>query len=187
MFTASCFTHHTIHTHTHTHMEPDTRLSKQALGKLRRRLQSGPRNSKLNQTAGFIYVYALPDDAPFTYFKVGRTEQPLKERMKQWSKTHGCTVELMASFGVDRNLAWCERLIHLYLDYCRMYRYPVDADDGKITYYNVWKTTGKPVTPFATGEPARVAKNKHTEWFNESLSVISNVCIAVTARADWPQ
>lgn len=146
------------------------RLRSSVVKKIERRLKSGPRTT---DEPGHIYVYALQHemDAQMDYWKVGMTTRAPEERAKEWSakhhKTH--TVVTQAVFHVPtRAVKHVERLIHLYLDYCRLYRYPLAS--GAIR--SVWAHSGnliedKDGKEWAAQTPQErpVALHKMVEWF----------------------
>lgn len=95
--------------------------------------------------------------------------------MREWSKKY--TLVVYNTFKCEQNVKLAESLIHLYLTYCRMYRYP-----SKRGYQSVYKL--KPNEIIQDGQQCDegervVAKNKEIEWFCEHIEDISKVVEAV--------
>lgn len=144
-------------------------LRRKVAQRLRRRFEAGP---KSNDEPGIIYVYFLQHEEARNYFKVGRTSRDLEKRHKEWQAQHdpAHVVVTKKSWKVEsKAVKFLERVIHLWFDYCRMYRYPV-GKTGRIL--SVWSSTGAPihdpdyVALEEAGEEERlVAKRKMVEWF----------------------
>ena len=142
--------------------DPSGQLQRRILKKIatKQRLASRPGKE------GYVYVYSLQHEVGKDYWKVGMTERnDYRKRLKEWTTVHApAIVVCKAVYYTTANCKLLERLIHLYLDYCRMYRYPTDNPYEMVT---VWKTNGKPVDAVVEAKPHQVvAKNKHKEWFN---------------------
>jgi len=120
---------------------------------------------------GFIYVYYLGSDPQDYYHKIGRTSRSVETRLKEWKGS-----QLRHSYSVS-NQKQAERLIHLYLDYFRVYRYK--QDNG--TYSTVWKDTGEPVSKSDEGGK-REGRSKEVEWFRCSWKTIKRVVEAVCSE-----
>jgi hypothetical protein len=144
-------------------------LRRKVAQRLQRRLDAGP---KSNDKPGFIYVYYLEHEQGRNYWKVGRTERPPEKRHKEWQDAHHSShvVVTKKTWQVDaRAHKFLESIIHLWFDYCRMYRYPV-TDSARIL--SVWSATGSlirdPDYEALNPDPARritVARRKMVEWF----------------------
>jgi len=52
------------------------------------------------------------------------TERSVDKRLSEWKSKHGIILNKKAVYNVAKNHKFLERLIHLYLDYCRIHRYP---------------------------------------------------------------
>lgn len=129
-------------------------LPKSTQGKFLNRRKKPP---SLTDGEGYIYVYVLGNDK-HEYYKIGRTARTPEKRLKEWKGS-----KLKEAYVVH-NQKRMERLIHLYLDHVRIYRYEVKPG----VLCSVWKKTGEPVTP----EDARLkeeyklsALGKQIEWF----------------------
>jgi len=137
-------------------------LETKSIKKLQTRIARGPTKS---DEEGFIYIYYLPNDC-YHYWKIGKTSKKVDTRMDEWSKAHKVRVLLKKSFKV-KYAKYAERLIHLYLDHLRVYRYPVGrkfktimAKSGLIVDDADWKELSKDYTNY-------VSSKKFVEWFME--------------------
>jgi len=150
--------------------EPDERNGKRYIQKIRTHLKK-PKTEK-PQKGGYIYIYFLPREKKLQYWKIGYTERTVEERMREWSAKY--TLEVYTTFKVENDVQYIEALIHLYLTYCRIYRYP-----NKHGYQSVYKL--KPSCVIKDGQENRedderlVAKNKEIEWFCAPIREILNV------------
>lgn len=139
-------------------------------------------DNKLNERVrparegGFLYVYAIPNEDVWL-IKIGKTTRDVTDRLDEWAEHHKVEELLRAPFPCDLELA--ERIVHLYFDWARVYRYP--QENG--TFYDVWKTTKTPlVEGQAPPEGFRPkASNKHTEWFAIQLHEAERVIEALQA------
>lgn len=159
---------------------PADDLRKHVLQKIRRQLQAGPRATAVRSAStGALYVYFIAAEAGLNYWKIGMTTQKTDTRMRQWSASHRARIGLQREYKVTRNVAFCERLVHRYLDHRRMYRYP--ADNGCFRSY--WAATGEMISDAQSvridAEERLVAKNKHVEWFCLSFDEIDALVSAV--------
>lgn len=144
-------------------------LRRKVAQRLQRRLDAGP---KSNDKPGFIYVYGLEHEQGRNYWKVGRTERPPEKRHKEWQDAHHSShvVVTKKTWRVDaRAHKFLESVIHLWFDYCRMYRYPV-TDSARIL--SVWSATGSPIQDpdyealnSTITRHSTVARRKMVEWF----------------------
>lgn len=144
---------------------PPAQLRAHVLQKLRRKLKAGPRSGS---KGGSIYVYCLEeDDEEHEHlYKVGMTSDSVDKRLQAWARKHkGTTLKRVAEYVVSQDVAWVERVTHLYLDYCRVYRYP--RSDGKAGLESVWAATGKPLRTSAEPVSPRslLVTEKMVEWF----------------------
>lgn len=142
-------------------------LTTSTKNKIKRRLQKPVSKT---DGPGFIYVYTLPEDGQ--YFKIGRTERSVEQRIKEWK---GAILKKNYPVAYQKKT---ERLIHLYLDHCRVYRYQIAK--GKIC--TIWKSNGEPVTDYdaTLKEKHKLSVlTKQVEWFNcpweEIDTIISSV------------
>lgn len=129
------------------------------------KVKRGPR-----QTDGYghIYVYYLDSDPKDSYYKIGMTERDVDVRLKEWKGS-----KLKKSFRVA-NRKYAERLIHLYLDYRRVYRYK--QEDGSLASF--WKDTGKPVTD-SDSKGKQEGRTKQIEWFFVPFQDVERICKAI--------
>lgn len=144
-------------------------LRRKVAQKLRRRLDAGP---KSNDEPGLIYVYYLQHEDGRNYFKVGRTKRDGDKRHKEWQAQHHANhvVVTKKTWQVDtKAVKFLEAVIHLWFDYCRMYRYPVQ---NRARILSVWSATGAPIRDADyeaheqdPDEERLVAKRKMVEWF----------------------
>ncbi len=128
-----------------------------------------------------------PTDNPINYWKIGRTKRSVDKRMEEWSEVHGEPVQLECFYQLSANHEFVERLIHLYLSYCRMGR--IHYEDGgnqtikpilslthlgKTKMHSTWEYLGDVIDDGQQTSDLKllVAKNKHTEWFCDSLRTI---------------
>lgn len=134
------------------------------LQKLRLLLNKGP--DKTKDGPGYIYAYYLKTDPKDTFYKIGRTARSVKQRLSEWQEQHGGTkgvVKLKSSWKVPWN-KYCEKLIHLYLHYCRVARYPLSSQQGK--YKTVLIIDGTIIEDCS--DERTVAMRKQHEWFKGS-------------------
>lgn len=151
--------------------EPDPRNGKRYIQKVRKMLSEAPGKKR----EGHIYIYFLPREKTLRYWKIGLTERTVEERMQEWSAKY--TLEVYTTFRVATDVYYVESLIHLYLTYCRIYRYP-----SKRGFQSVYKL--KPSVVIQDGQQAEqgervVAKNKQIEWFCEDIEEILKVVKAI--------
>jgi len=141
--------------------------------KIRRKLQSGP---KATDGPGTIYIYSIHSESKLNYWKIGMTERDVDTRMNEWATEHkNKKIVLERTFIVKQNHAFIERVIHLYLAYCRMYRYP-----HKSGFHSTWYldpdeiiNDGQQLT--STKNHELVARRKHVEWFCAPIEKIYEV------------
>lgn len=149
---------------------------KRNIQKIRTKLRNGPRKT---DTAGTIYVYCLESERKrnLNYWKIGRTSRELDVRLSEWKHEHDDPIVLEFSIQAERNVAFVERLIHLYLAYARMIRYPQTKGNG---FHSVWFLD--PDEVIEEGKD-RIAKNKHIEWFclpiNEAIDLIKVLVVCL--------
>jgi len=158
---------------------PSAKLRAPVLQKLRRKLKAGPRPStpRGRHKGGSIYVYCLVDDDHAVY-KVGQTTDAVERRLASWARKHGGGREIKccAVYVVSQDVAWVERVIHLYLDYCRVYRYPLAG--GQLE--SVWAATGEPLGDARPASPrSRLVTEKMIEWFAAPLEEIDAIITQV--------
>lgn len=164
-------------------LKPRATNGARALQKLRTLLKKGPRKNKpLN---GYIYLYFLQRDVDagqHDYWKIGMTTRDdYGKRVAEWKGAHakGAGVTHRRTYPTSHP-EFAERIIHLYLHYCRMMRYPRTDAEGKACLHSVWYRDRSIIRD---GQQQReeetdtklVAKNKHTEWFCEELDYIGDV------------
>lgn len=130
--------------------------------RLQKLIAKGP---KPDDGAGSIYIYRLArEPVELNYFKVGMTERSVDLRMTEWEAEHKDRVICVARYVVTAGVKHKERVIHLYLNHCRMNRYPVGA-----RFLSKWYSSGVVIQDRDAekiDEKERlVAKKKHTEWF----------------------
>lgn len=152
--------------------EPSKELRLSVLRRLRNRINRGPKQS---DTTGYLYVYSLADEVGLNYWKIGMTSRDdLEIRLKEWQSKHaGHTIVLKRSYRMEVKATRClERVVHLYLDHKRMYRYQVSAPNG--TYLvSIWSATGDPIddagrrTWISGADPKQRlhSSGKMVEWF----------------------
>jgi hypothetical protein len=153
--------------------------------KIRTRLKRGPRK---NDGAGWIYIYCLQHEQnqKLNYYKIGRTNRRVTHRMKEWDDIHKDQgkVKLIDSHHVEHGIDFCERLIHKYLAYCNMHRYPHNKG-----FHSVWALDPNEVIDDGQqrkeGEERPIAKNKHVEWFCEDITDIRAVVEPIVKKKDW--
>lgn len=165
------------------------RLRAHVIEKLRRKLKRGPRPATPRGLGrgrgGSIYVYRIIGDEIRDCYKVGMTSVRVEKRLQQWARKHkGASVLKVTEYTVCQDVAWVERVIHLYLDYCRVYRYPLAAGG----LHSVWSATGETVpadngTVRTTNGPlsprALLATEKMIEWFAAPFEEIDAVIARV--------
>jgi len=146
---------------------PAKALRPHVLQKLRRKLKAGPRPlTPRKGRGGSVYVYCLEDDDMPNLYKVGMTSDSVDKRLQSWARKHKDTVlKRVAEYVVTQDVAWVERVVHLYLDYCRVYRYPRVGGTG---LYSVWAATGKPLNAEQQPSSPRslLVTEKMIEWFS---------------------
>ena len=140
------------------------------IAKIRTKIARGPTVSE--DTEGCIYVYQIVGEEHLDYFKIGKSSKTAEERTKEWQKHH--KLRLMFSQAVECNVGFIERVIHLYLNYCRLYRYPLASGGGFKSVY-VRKPDEIIEDGQHTEEQRVVAKNKLTEFFCCPLDEVQHV------------
>lgn len=165
---------------------PDPRNGKAKNKLLQRKIDAWPRRNL--SEPGWIYIYRFASETG--RWKVGSTKlSDPAERVKQWHKRAQMQYCLYLPCGYQ----WAERVIHLYLWYCRLYRYALDAEQpgGDPRFYSVWARDLKlpaldPLPAGYTGRPP--AKNKQIEWFyidlDELVTLVKRVCATAGAPSD---
>lgn len=154
--------------------EPLKSNGSKMIQKLRKRLFRGP---KLDDPSGSIYIYFFEHERPLNYWKIGRTEGTVEKRKDQWSEEHGQEVTIYGEFKVKRNVRYIERIIHLYLAYCNMHRYPYE-----LKFHSVWMLDPEEIIMDGQQNHSErlIAKNKHVEWFCEKIENILDIVKPVT-------
>lgn len=169
--------------------DPSVELRTHVRNKLRRRVAAGPRVA--TDGPGYIYAFWLKHEEGRSYWKIGVTQRSTPEdRMREWESAFpGRELCVKRVYAMDAPAAkFVERVIHLYLDHRRMYRYPME--DKRLL--SVWSATGdviedadwKDLGPRGTQKP--VAKYKMVEWFcidwREADALIERVVTVYGAR-----
>lgn len=161
---------------------PSTALRAHVLQKLRRKLKAGPRATtpRSGNRGGSIYVYCLEGDDHENLYKVGMTSDSVDRRLQAWARKHkGTTLRRVATYVVGQDVAWVERVVHLYLDYCRVYRYP--RVGGGL--HSVWAATGKPLLEdadaAAVSPRSLLVTEKMIEWFSAPFEDIDLIIAGV--------
>ena len=144
-------------------------LRRKVAARLRRRLEAGP---KSNDEPGYLYAYYLQHEDGRNYWKVGRTSRDPEKRHKEWQAAHHTdhVVVTKKVWRIDRKaVKFLESVVHMWFDYCRMYRYPLEKSARILS---VWASTGSlirdadHVAQEALNEEERpVARRKMVEWF----------------------
>lgn len=143
---------------------PSTQLRLAVAEKLKTRLLRGP--AAKSDSPGYLYVYSLAGEEGMNYWKIGMTTRTMTERKKEWQSKHpNHTLVLKEYYYLPTPvIKFLERVVHLYLDHKRMYRYPV----GKLLI-SVWSATGEQIHDAnwkQQKEPAKLkALGKMIEWF----------------------
>lgn len=166
---------------------PNTsQLRRPAYNRLKRKIAKPPASK---DGPGTIYVYMLQHEKGLHYYKVGMTERSVVHRLKEWQSHHkDAQVECVATFHVTQSIKYIERVVHLCLDYCRLYRYP--STQLKQCYKTIYSASGRVVEDLQwkriqkeDKEERFVAKNKSIEWFaatrEDIFRVITLVCVHV--------
>lgn len=126
------------------------------------------------KTPGYIYIFYLEHEKGNNFWKIGMTERTAKERLKEWTEKYNNKVKVVQEKLYKSDYCkFMERVIHLYLDYCRMHRYPLETEDS-IKFHSIYSATGK-VIEALDGEERLVAKDKNTEFFHAPLKEIVKV------------
>lgn len=84
--------------------------------------------AKTDTQPGHIYIYYLDSERGCDFWKIGRTARSVDKRLEEWNQTHKGDVRLQQSFAMERGVKRAELIIHLYLAYCRVYRYGSSED-----------------------------------------------------------
>lgn len=105
------------------------------------------------------------------YWKIGMTKRDVDVRLAEWAKEHkrGATVLLAKSYRLRRWHKWVERVVHLYFNYCRVYRYPLAAESSsssKTHFHSIWAATREPCPESVDLEETAPAMHKQVEWFH---------------------
>lgn len=151
--------------------EPDKRNEARYIQAIRTHLKKTHTFKKNTPTGGFIYIFSLPSEKGSNYWKIGFTTRTVEERLEEWASKRPLT--LYKSYEIRYNAQKTEALIHLYLAYCRVYRYSTEQG-----FHTVHKLTGKVLED--GGEKRPSAKSKEIEWFqapiDEILRVVEPIC-----------
>jgi len=156
---------------------PDESVDKRHLRMIETLEKGGPAKK---DKPGYVYIFYLSTETE-AFFKIGKTSRTVTKRLTEWRRKIGDGVKLFESFRVSCN-SFCERLIHLYLDPWRVYRYKVTENE----YCSVWKKDGKAVTD-ADAKLKKLhrlnAKSKEIEWFHFKgdtdeymLDIVQTIC-----------
>lgn len=172
--------------------DPSVELRTHVRNKLRRRVAAGPRVA--TDGPGYIYAFWLKHEEGRSYWKIGVTQRSTPEdRMREWESAFpGRELCVKRVYAVDAPAAkFVERVIHLYLDHRRMYRYPMENK----RLLSVWSATGEVIEDAdykalakgtSTGVPKPIAKYKMVEWFctswQEADALIERVVTVYGAR-----
>ena len=155
------------------------------LQKIRSKLRQGP---KPTDGEGYIYIYYLEHERYLNYWKIGRTQQNVDTRIQQWKDQHPGKKVILYSKTKVKYQAFVESLIHLYLSYCRMHRYPYK--DG---FHSIWAldqdeviVDGQEIPKGERINHKLVAMHKHIEWFKcdkeEMMEVVDDMCNVVPKK-----
>ena len=176
---------------------PTRRLSEVQLSNLKRHLQ---KQAKASDGPGHIYIYSLANEQGMEYWKVGTTKKDADERLKEWETEHGVRILKKAAVKVNGKHKYIERLIHLYLAYCRMIRMPIKDEKVMLSkWYSLSRRRGAAETidgmiedrhyqdlieKYKTLEAVleKRAKKHHQEWFCAPIETIMQVVEEVCAK-----
>jgi len=174
--------------------QPHAKNDRRALQKLRAKLRAPlPASQNNEEEEGYIYVYGIAGERALNYWKVGMTARAdAHARVDEWRRAHNKrhAVVLRGQFHT-RHPKRVERVIHLYLAYCRMYRYEYEEEIGNGTavsgavskFHSVWARDGAVVEDGQQLEAptphALAATRKHVEWFCEEYAHIRGVIESV--------
>jgi hypothetical protein len=162
---------------------PSDQNSLQARHKLRLALLAGPAR---RDCEGYLYIYYLERDrlrGCHDYWKVGMTtREDVADRIQYWRALHGPRAGFTHKRTYPtRYAAMAERLVHLYLDYCRMQRraytktptLTLTQTQTPITWlHSTWYATKEPVQDAQQEPHKEFLKGSHTEWFSVELDVL---------------
>lgn len=203
---------HLLHKDTQSVIGWFNTVKRQYEGRIGQVIRNGPSDC---DKEGFLYVFQKKGDDTFPgysweYFKIGRTEQEKpKDRLDQWKFEKRIVMVWKVKYN---RLA--ERLVHLFLDHFRVFRFPfvqenpLSPDYRRFRYFTVRKESGgfmgdtayldivsghpDPIWPEEHVENIRCnrfikrGKKREIEWFAGHESVILLVCQAiVTAVNSW--
>jgi hypothetical protein len=152
-------------------VSPSRLNTKATIKKITTKLRVGP-DAKDNK-GGEIYCYYLPREVGKNYWKIGMTERSADKRLDEWSLEHGVRVVLKKKWRIRKHVKYAERIIHLYLQYARMYRMPVAGE--KKGFRSIMMDSKLVVEMEEEGEKIEQAVKKHVEWFYEQWEVIEFV------------
>lgn len=141
-------------------------LSKKIERKILTKVKKGPSKS---DGPGRLYIYHLDSAEP--YIKIGMTERTSEKRLKEWKGA-----KLIVDFAA-KHRRLTERLVHLYLDHVRVYRYVLENG----AYYTIWKNSREPVEENGPPLHERLKGiSKQVEWFKISYPEIKGLIEALT-------
>lgn len=150
--------------------------NKNTKSKIKKRIREGALKT---DKEGWVYIYKLSTDDNKPYFKIGRTERSVKERLVEW----GDNCVLIKKFKVKHNKT-AESMLHWYFDKYRIYRTKiVELED---VYFSVWKIDEKSLTKkdkILKKKYGKKYKKKNVEWFfltdiDKSIKKIIKICKA---------
>jgi hypothetical protein len=163
--------------------EPSDKLRAAVLAKLRRKLYN---TAKDRGGRGVIYIYYIANETGLNYWKVGMTEKTADQRLSEWMAAHRTRILCKSFYAVKHSVKFVERVIHLYLDYCRMHRTPTSDHTRETLFRSVWSATGEVIDDdqnrvISADATRLIAKHKHVEWFCAPIAEIKEIVEAIVA------
>lgn len=151
--------------------EPSPLTRKKIIGRLRARLRTGPTRCE-TASAGTFYISQLRHEIGENYWHMSRTRPVFSE--------FGATV--ICSFIAVKNADYIERLIYLYLNYCRVHRRKkiLGSASDNMLFLSSWVATGDQIMDeqrfHVATQGCVVSKKKQGDFFHceliELLTVI---------------
>lgn len=162
--------------------DPSPSLRTNVRKRLVRRLNRGPR--KATDSAGYMYAFYLTSETGKDYWKVGMTTRAPEDRLKEWqSSLPHHNVQLKKAFYVPGPcVEFVERVVHLYLDHCRLHRYPVLEGRWLISKFSATGAVVKDEHWTAVQNEAQervVARRKQVEWFCAPWPAVHDLIVQV--------
>jgi len=132
---------------------------------------------------GHIYIFWCTGDDG--YYKIGKTARGSpRKRLAEWRRRIGGGDMQFLSWPVSYGVDVAERLVHLYLHYCRVRRYPAIEPRG--LYKSFWWRDRTPITDDGQWERVYAIDTRRSaaqcEWFRTDRVRVEEIVRNITMR-----